>query len=336
MVKPAVVHVRALALAAMLALAVPSVAAQVGPLPPEVGAVDQAVVRVSVSRTVGGRVQRGTGSGVIIDATGLLLTAGHVVDRMTRVEVVLQTGEALPARIVGTDRVYDVALLQVQAGEPLPVASLGSSGSLANGDPVVAVGRAPRRQHGPSSGTFLQTDYESRPGVPYLVSSAVVYPGDSGGALVNVRGDVVGIIVAVTRNGQVSLSLAADAVGAVMNDLRVGDVRHPWLGIVGRTITGELAAELMLPVQRGVLILDVLDASPASLAGLRGGQTGAPRDLPRGGDIIVAIDGGPVESFGSLAAHILGRRIGDTVTLEVLRDGQAFETTAVLAERPTL
>lgn len=323
-------------LVAVLVVATPPAAAQVGLLPVGVDAVDRAVVQVLVSRTAGGRLQRGSGSGVIIDAAGLVLTAGHVVDRMTRAEVVLRSGEALPARVVGADRVYDVALLQIQAGDLLPFVSLGNSALLAHGDPVAAIGRAPRRQDGPSYGTFLQVDYETRPGAPYLVSSAAVFPGDSGGALVNGRGDVVGVIIAVTRSGEVSLSLAADAVRAVLTDLRAGDVRHPWLGITGRTITWEVAAELSLPVRRGVLILEVLDGSPASFAGLRGGQAGTPRDLPRGGDIIVAIDGRPVESFGSLAAHILSKHIGEAVTLEIIRDGQTFETTVVLAERPTL
>jgi serine protease Do len=327
---------RIMLLVAVLALAVPPAAAQVGPLSAwAIDQVDQAVVQVAVARPSDGRVVRGSGSGVIIDASGLVLTAEHVISGMASIDVALRTGQVFPAKVVGIDPVYDVALLRIDAGR-LPFVSLGSSSLLEPGEVVVAVGRAPRRQTGPSQGTFLQVDYEARPGAPYLVATATVYPGDSGGALVNSGGEVVGIILAITRNGLISLSIASDAVAAVMTDLRAGGVRHPWLGITGRTITEDLVAELGLGVQHGVLIFEVLNGTPAMLAGLRGGRPGVPRDIPRGGDIITGIDGRPVDSFGALATYILSKRIGEVVTLEIVRDGQTFTTTVVLAERPTL
>lgn len=300
-------------------------------------AADRAVVLINATyRTGDGRTARGSGSGIIIDPTGLILTAEHVVNRATTLEVQLHSGDVLPAEVVGTDRVYDVALLRVDAERSLPAATLGASALLQRGDTVVALGRAPRRQAGPTAGTFVEVDLETRAGVPNLVSTAVVYPGDSGGALVNERGEVIGVIVGITRNGLISLSVAADAARAVLTDLRAGDVRHPWLGITGRTLTEDLAVELGLALRGGVLILEVLPRSPASLAGLRGGRLNSGVDFPTGGDVITAIDGRPVTTFGSMAAYILSKHIGDPVSLEIDRDGHVFTTTVVLGERPTL
>ena len=320
----------------LLALAAP-LFAQNSALPlATIEAVDRTIVQINSVRENGGRVSRGSGSGIIVDQSGLILTAEHVVNRTTQLEVVLRTGEALPARVVGVDPVFDSALMRVDARRPLPTASLGVSSLLQQGDLVTVFGRAPRRQGSPTSGVFIEVDLDVRPGAPYLRSTAVAYPGDSGGALVNERGEVVGLIVAISRDGSISLSVAVDAVKGILPDLRAGVVRHPWIGIIGTTITDELAQELALAVRSGVLILEVVEGGPAAQAGLRGGRAGAPRDIPRGGDVIAAIDGRPVATFGGLAAYILSKRIGDTVTLDIIRNGQAFTTTVVLAERPTL
>lgn len=324
-----------IAIAVLALLAAPTLAQGTALSPTIIDAVDRAIVQVTVIGESGGRVIRGSGSGFIIDPSGLVLTANHVVARSTRIEVLLRTGETLPAQVVGFDPVFDTALLRLDPRGSLPTASLGDSAPLQRGDIVSAFGRAPRRQAGPSSGAFMELDLEVRAGVPYLRSSAIVYPGDSGGALINDRGDVIGLIVAITRDGAVSLAVAIDAIKSLMPELRTGMVRHPWIGIIGVTITTELVQELGLAVRSGVLILEVVESSPASVAGLRGGRASSPRETQRGGDIIVAVDGNPMPTFGSLAAYILGKRIGDVVTLEIFRDGQVFATPVVLAERPT-
>lgn len=325
-----------LALVLALAFPAPALAQQSALSPDDSEAVDRAIVLVNTYRENGGRVSRGSGSGIVIDPSGFILTAEHVAARSTRLEVVLRSGEVYPATVVGTDPVFDAALLRIQTARPLPVAALGTSSMMLLGEPVVAFGRAPRRQSGPTAGAFLAFDVDARPGVPSLRSSAGAWPGDSGGALVNVRGEVVGVIVAITRDGTVSLAIAIDAVTHILNDLRTGFVRHPWLGITGGTITDALAGELGLPVRRGVLIYEVLEGGPAAEAGLRGGRSDGAGTIPRGGDIVVAIDGRPVTTFGQLAAYVLSKRIGDTVLLEMLRDGQPFSTSVVLGERPTL
>jgi len=310
-----------------------AVAAQ--PAPPSFAEVDQAVVLISVVVESGGRTIRGSGSGIIIEAGGLILTAAHVVRSAQSMEVTLWTGQSLPARLVGVDPLFDAALIRVDATAPLPTAALGSATPLTSGALLTALGRAPRRQSGPTAGEFIDVDLEVRPGVPNLLASTRVWPGDSGGALVDGRGEVVGLIVAVTRDGSISLSLSMDAVKRLMPDLLTGSVRHPWLGIAGRTLTPELAQELGLAGRNGVLVLEVIPGGPAVAAGLRG--SGAPSgEIPRGGDLIVAIDGRPVTAFGAMAAYVLSRRIGDTVTMQVLRDGELFTTTIVLGERPSV
>jgi S1-C subfamily serine protease len=325
-----------LVLVAVLVLPV-TAGAQQGALSSEsVDAVDRAIVLVNTYRESGGRTSRGSGSGIIIDATGLILTAEHVAARSTRLEVVLQNGEIYPATVVGTDPLFDSALLRIQANRTLPSIFLGASTGLAPGDSVVAFGRAPRRQSGPTGGTFLAFDVDARPGVLNLRSSAVAWPGDSGGALVNSRGEVVGVIVAITRDGAISLSVSIDAVKHILNDLRAGLVRHPWLGLTGTTISDQLAQEHGLTVRQGVLVFEVFEGGPAAQAGLRGGQITASGNIPQGGDVIVSVDGRPITTFGQMAAYVLSKRIGDPIRLEMLRDGQPFSATVVLAERPSL
>jgi len=302
--------------------------------PPALEAVDRAIVLVSVVTESGGRLVRGSGSGIIIDPAGVILTANHVVAWARAIDVTLWTGETLPARVLGTDPLFDAALIQVDTRLSLPAAALGSSAPLQPGQTLLALGRSPRRQRGPTAGVLLEQDLEVRPGVPYLRASTTVWPGDSGGALVDDRGEVVGLIVAITRDGSVSLSVAVDGIKPFLPELRVGVVRHPWIGIVGATITDQLGLELGLAARSGVLILEVIEGGPAALAGLRGGRAAGPRDIPRGGDIITSIDGRPVATFGALAAYVLTRRIGDTVTLQFIRDGQVLTAAVVLGERP--
>ncbi len=322
---------------AVLALATAPAVAQVDALSSATAqAIDSAIVWVNVTLESRGRVTHASGSGVIIDQTGMILTAAHVVARATQVEVKLPSGEVLPTHVVGIDPVFDAAALRVESRALLPVVPLGTSSRLQRGDAVTVFGRAPSRQAGPTLGEFLEVNLEVRPGAPYLVTTAPAYPGDSGGALVNARGELVGIVGGISKDGSVSVSMAIDAIKGVYADLLAGTVRHAWIGIVGETITDDLALELGLSVRSGVLVLEVVENSPAALAGLLGGQATAPPALPRGGDIITGVDGRPIRTFGELAAYVLGKRIGDPLTLELLRGGRTMTVPIILGERPNL
>jgi S1-C subfamily serine protease len=299
-------------------------------------AVDQAVVQINVIQVSNGRTTRGSGSGVIIDSSGLILTAAHVVTRTTRIDVRVLGGDQVPAHVVGIDPVFDAALVRIDSRTMLPVVPLGSSGALRREDSVTIFGRSPRRESGPSTGTFMWTNLEVRPGAPFLLTTAVAYPGDSGGALVNAAGELVGIVSGISRDGKVSFSVAIDGIKSIYADLMVGNVRHPWIGIVGETITDELAGQLGLALRRGVFVVEVVEGSPAAIAGLLGGQSVEPAGLPRGGDIITSVDGRSIQSFGELAAYIISKRIGDSVTLQINRNGRNTTVSIVLAERPDL
>ncbi len=317
----------------LLALAAVSAPAQIASLPPPlIGAIDRAIVQIHVSRNVEGGPVQGAGSGMIIDSTGLVLTAAHVVDEANALLVQLYDGQSFRAQTIGEDRVFDTALLRIE-GQRLPAVTLGTSADVRRGHPVAAFGRSkPHRQFGPTLGTITDEDIETRPGVPHLRSTAIVWPGDSGGALVNNRGEVIGMTVAVTasyRDWMSSFSLSIDAIKSVLGDLRSGRVRHPWTGIVGATITEKLAQEMNLADRSGVLILEVADGSPAALAGLRGARSASSPGGARG-DVITGVDGQPVISFGALASYILGKRIGDTVALEISREGRAIAVPIVL------
>ncbi len=323
-------------LAAVLVVLMATVSVAAQPAAPVMAEIDHAVVLVSVSVESGGRTVRGSGSGILIEPDGLILTAAHVVGRARTIEVTLSSGEVLPARVVGIDPLFDAALIRVEAAAALPTAMLGTTSTLASGSVLTALGRAPRRQDGPTAGEFIEVDLEARPGVPYLRASTRVWPGDSGGAMINERGEVVGLIVAITRDGMISLSVSIDAVKRLMPDLQTGSVRHAWIGISGRTLTPELAVELGLAARSGVLVLEAIAGGPAAEAGLRGGVVTGSGEMPRGGDIIVAVDGRAVETFGALAAHVLSRRIGEAVTVQFIRGGETHTTTVVLGERPNI
>ncbi len=299
-------------------------------------ALDQAVVQINVIQANNGRTTRGTGSGVVIDSSGLILTAAHVVTRATRIEVKVLGGDLVPARVVGIDPVFDAALVRVDTRTMLPVLPLGSSGALRRDDPVTIFGRSPRRENGPSTGTFMWVNLEVRPGAPFLLTTAAAYPGDSGGAVVNEAGELVGIVSGISRDGKVSFAVAIDGIKSIYPDLVVGSVRHPWIGIVGETITDELAGKLGLPLRRGVFVVEVVEGSPAAIAGLLGGQSVEPAGLPRGGDIITSVDGRPLHSFGELAAYIISKRVGDSLTLQIYRNGRNTVVSLVLGERPDL
>jgi serine protease DegS len=272
------------------------------------------------------RVQRGLGSGVIVDALGHIVTNQHVIANSDQISVQLADGRSAPARVVGRDPDTDLAVLRIDLPR-LPVMTLGRSDRLAVGDVVLAIGNplglAQTVTHGIVSATgraqlgvatfenFIQTD-------------AAINVGNSGGALVNARGELIGINTAVLGKDLgaegIGVAIPVDLVRGVMREiLQHGRVIRGWIGIVPEDIPEEYVRPLGLP-HAGVVIAYVFDNSPARLAGLARG------------DMIEAIDGQPVRNAQDTIARIATRKPGTTLQLAGMRGQQRFTLQLTVTE----
>jgi putative serine protease PepD len=278
--------------------------------------------------------QSGLGSGVIIDDDGHVLTNFHVVRGFDEVTVTFEDGTAVQAEVVGTDPGNDIALVKTESGlEQLKPATLGDSSSVAVGSVVAAVGN-PFGLDGTFTtgvisglGRTLPSSANGRPIRGLLQTDTAVNPGNSGGALFNLQGEVIGINTAIENpngNGFVGVAYAVpiNTPKRFLTELVNGDtVEHPRLGISGRSLTPADAEDLGVPY--GVAVIAVDEGSAADGAGLRSSSDGS-------GDVIVEIDGQPMKTFEDLADYIDGKKVGDEVTLKVRREGEDIELTAEL------
>jgi S1-C subfamily serine protease len=312
---------------------------------------------VEITSTVNGRFgqSEGEGSGVIIDEQGFILTNYHVVSGADTIEVTLADGSTLPATIVGSDSGNDLAVIHVDppAGG-LTAAPLGNADKLQVGDTVFAIGN-PWGLEGTFTegivsalGRTYSSDSSTRPLRNMIQTDAAVNPGNSGGPLVNCYGEVIGINTLLENptgdgvNVGVAFAVSIDTAKQVLPEMLAGNtVSHAWLGIAGQEITPALAQDLGLPVDAGVYVTLVAAGSPAQRAGLQGAfrseaQATQSSSIPSGGDVIVAVDGNAVTNVDQLADYLDGaKRAGDTVTLDVLRNGQQITVQATLAEWPS-
>lgn len=293
---------------------------------------ERASPAVALVRTVQ-EDRQGTGSAFAVTRDGLALTAAHVVRRAERITVEFELGRRLPARVVGYDARRDVALLRVDAGG-LPVLRLADPSGIQVGEPVAVIGNPRGRPKVLTTGVLLDVGL-SLPGlVPGILLrvSAQVGPGSSGGPVLNRAGDVIGVVVAVSARpgAEGGLAVSSTAVTQVLPSLMAGArVERAWLGILGTTVTPELARERGLSVQRGVLVVETVPGAPAERAGLR---ADAANGLP--GDVIVALNGRAVESMEDLLALLAEYQPGDRVRIRVVRGSAVLEVDVVLGVRP--
>ena len=311
---------------------------------------------VEITSTANGRFgqSEGSGSGVIIDEQGFILTNNHVVSGADVIEVTLEDGSTLPATVVGTDPATDLAVIRIDPADGLTAAPLGDVDELRVGDSVFAIGNpfglegtftegivsALGRTYSPGTGT--------RPLRNMIQTDAAVNPGNSGGPLANCYGEVIGINTLLENptgqgvNVGVAFAVSVNTVKSSLDDLVAGNtVSHAWLGIAGRELTPALAEDLNLSVTKGVYVVTVAQNSPADRAGLQPAfpteDAAANSDtLAPGGDVILAVDGNDVTDVDELASYLDSqKRAGDSVTLDVLRDGQEISVDATLAEWPS-
>jgi len=287
--------------------------------------------------------QDGQGSGFIIDKDGHILTNYHVIENARQVEVTLHNRKKYKATVVGTDQAHDLAVIQIKAPDLVP-AVLGDSAHLQVGQKVYAIGnpfglagtmtrgivssiRPVREPSGATIGDAIQTD-------------AAINPGNSGGPLMNWHGEVIGIntmiLSSVGQNAGIGFAIPINTAKAVLNDLMtLGRVRRPALGVRTIPISADLADEMGLPADYGLLILQVTPGGAADLAGLRGGTERAylgNKLIMLGGDLIVAIDGQKVEDEMDMSQLMNNHRAGDTVKVTIYRDKKKMEVEVALAE----
>ena len=270
--------------------------------------------------------RRGAGTGFLVDASGLILTNHHVVDGAERILVRLSDGRALRARTVGSDPDTDIALIKIDSPTALPYATLGNSDTLRVGEWVVAIGNPLAYEHTVTVGvvSFLGRKLFDSSFDRYIQTDAAINLGNSGGPLINARGEVVGINAAVSsRATSIGFAVPINQAVAILPQLRdEGRVTRGYIGVKLRTVDADVQRSLRLSSAGGALVQDVAVGSPGERAGLR----------PY--DVITAVDGARVESDDDLISTVARRRPGTSATLSVLRDGRMVTLSVKLAERP--
>ncbi|MGH9515581.1 MAG: S1C family serine protease [Terriglobales bacterium] len=287
--------------------------------------------------------QEGQGSGFIIDHDGHVLTNYHVIADARQVEVTLHNRKKYRATIVGTDRSHDLAVIQIKAPE-LSAMVLGDSKNLQVGQKVYAIGNPFGLAGTLTSGIVSSIRSVQEPnGINIdeaIQTDAAINPGNSGGPLLNSHGEVIGINTmiasSVGQNAGIGFAIPINTAKAVLNDLlTLGRVRRPVLGVITLAIGPDIADQLGLPSDSGLLVQRVLPGGAAEHAGLKGGTERAylgNTPIMVGGDLIVAIDGQDVQDQQQLAQIMNNHRAGDTVKLTIYRGKRRIDLSLTLGE----
>jgi len=291
--------------------------------------VGPAVVRLDVAKA-GEERHGGTGSGVVVAPDGLVLTNSHVVGGGSRVSVTTVEGRSLTARVVGDDPDTDLALVRVDAAVTLPAATLGNSKLLKRGQLVIAIGNPLGFESTVTTGVVsaLGRSLRARSGRlidDVIQTDAALNPGNSGGPLVSSRGEVVGINTAVIMGAQgICFAVASNTANFVLGELvRHGRVRRAYIGIAAQqfAVSRRRRHAAGLAQETAVMIASIEAGSPAERAGLAAG------------DIILALDGSTVTGADDLIRLLAGDKIGRTVEVETLRNGEQRRVSVVPDER---
>ena len=284
----------------------------------------------SSSKTVAARYEvDASGSGVVIDAyAGLIVTNNHVIARAERITVRLADGRELVARKIGGDPDTDVAVIKVEAGD-LTAIQLGDSDSLEVGESVLAIGNPLRLGQTVTSG-IVSGLHRSNMGIEryedFIQTDAAIYPGNSGGALVNLRGQLVGINTAFIGAGKANpglgFAIPLNMVNAIVDQiLEYGDIRRGSLGVTLEDPTASLRQDTKPPSRKkGAMIVKVDARSTAEYAGLKSG------------DVVTAFDGTPVQNASHLRTRMALLRIGEVAELAMLREGRQMVVRVMMAE----
>ena len=270
---------------------------------------------------------RATGSGVIVDQNGYVLTNNHVIENAADISVRLSDGRRFPAKLVGRDPKTDLAVLKVEPPAPLPAAVLGDSDHLRVGQWAIAIGSPFGLDRTVTVGIVSATA-RTRVGVAtyenFIQTDASINPGNSGGPLLNLDGHVIGINTAIVATGQgIGFSIPINMAKDVMRQLIAGGrVVRGWLGIVIQDVTDELAQSFGVGEREGVIVADVMKGGPAEAAGLKAG------------DVITQFAGAPIKEAPELQRRVAGVSPGQPVPVVVMRDGRPAKLTVTIGEMP--
>lgn len=273
------------------------------------------------------RVEEGTGSGFIVDAKGIILTNAHVIDGADEVSVTLTDGRTFSGKVMGEDPATDVAVVKIEANN-LPTVTIGNSEQLKPGEWAIAIGNPLGLDNTVTAGIISATGRSSSEiGVPdrrvgFIQTDAAINPGNSGGPLLNEQGEVIGINTAIIDGAQgLGFAVPINAAKRIGDQLiSTGKVEHPYLGIQMATLTPELKRKLnedpdspvSVQEDQGILVLKVLEDSPAAKAGIRAG------------DVIQKIGSDSVSDADSVQRTVESSKIGEDLPIELRRNGQTL------------
>ncbi len=270
------------------------------------------------------------GSGFIVSEDGYVVTNNHVIEQADAIEVVLEDERRFDATLVGTDPATDIALLKIESDEALPHVAWGDSDDLEIGDWTIAIGN-PFGLGGTVTTGILSARSRNINAGPYddfLQTDAAINRGNSGGPLFNAAGDVVGVNTAIVSpsGGSVGIGFAVPSAVAqrIVTDLKEdGSVERGWLGVGIQPVSEDIAAALDIDATNGALVTSVTRDSPAEKAGLKPG------------DVVVGLNGNPVDDPRALSLAVADLQVGKSVPLTVLRDGETQELTVEIGLHPS-
>ena len=283
------------------------------------------LVHVRVQRTLkedtpredSGERRRSTGSGFVIDPSGLIVTNAHVIEGAAAIQVRLADGKRFQGKVVGRDNRVDLALLKIEGATGLTPLPLGDSNRLRVGEFVLALGNPFGLEQSVSFGIVSRKGAPlsvASPGFDFIQTDAAINPGNSGGPLVNVAGEVIGVNSMAARNGSIGFAIPANLVKMLLPQLATkGRVDWGWLGVSISEVTEDDLDRLKLREARGVLVRSVLPGDPADKGGVRAN------------DVIVGIDGARLESPRDLQRVVSSTPVGKRVRVVLLREGQETE-----------
>lgn len=309
------------------------------------------VVQIVVRKTGDNASDRAIGSGIVYDLSGHIITSNHVVEDYQKIRVVFHDGQSYSAKVSGTDRFADLAVIKVdadpQALHPLP---LGDSSKLRIGDQVTAIGSPFGLSGSMTSGIVSQLGRILNPpnlqsfSIPNVIQTdAAINPGNSGGPLLNNYGEVIGINTAIqTETGEfsgVGFAIPSNTMKKIVPVLiQTGHYKHPWLGVSGITVDPDIADSLGLSTHSGFLIENIVSDSPASKAGLHASNQTKTVDGIKykfGGDIITGVDNTRVTKLEDLLNYLQDyKSAGDNMIMHIVRDNKTMDITLMLQERP--